>query len=270
MANVTSPKLVRGLLRGLLVLRALNENNFSSVLQLSKVTGLPRATIYRLLDTLMAAGYVTQGGNKDLYRLTIMVRTLSDGFNDEAWVSEIGSPVIADLGRKIVWPTDIATCDKEAMLIRETTHLTSPLSITRSAVGLRVPMMFTAIGRAYLAYCSDTEREAIIRNIAATDTPEGAFARKRQAVDRMIAETRKRGYGAREGGILPSTGSIAVPVMWRGRVIACINMHYILSALTRDEVVKRYLGAMREAAAKIEDSLAKSAPTIQESVRLRA
>lgn len=267
---MASPKLVRGLLRGLLVLRALNENNYSSVLQLSKATGLPRATIYRLLDTLISAGYVTQGGNKDLYRLTIMVRTLSDGFDDEAWVSEIASPVIAELGRKIVWPTDIATYDKDAMLIRETTHLTSPLSITRSAVGLRVSIMFTAIGRAYLAYCSDTEREAIIRNLAATDTPDGAFAKKRQAVDRLVAETRKRGYGAREGGILPSTGSIAVPVMWRGRVIACINMHYILSALSRDEVVKRYLGPMREAAAKIEEGLAKSAPTVQESVRLRA
>ena len=83
--------------------------------------------------------------------------------------------------------------------------------------------MFTAIGRAYLAFCSDTEREAIVRNLAATDTPEGPFARKRHAVDRLVAETRKRGYGAREGGILPQTGSIAVPVMWRGRVIACIN-----------------------------------------------
>src|SRR5690606_40094845 len=70
-------------LRGLQVLRALNEHNYTTVLQLSKATGLPRATIYRLLDTLIAAGYVAQGGTKDLYRLTIMVRALSDGFDDE-------------------------------------------------------------------------------------------------------------------------------------------------------------------------------------------
>ena len=267
---MADPKLVRGLLRGLQVLRALNEHNYTTVLQLSKATGLPRATIYRLLDTLIAAGYVAQGGSKDLYRLTIMVRALSDGFDDEAWVSEVASPILAELGHQIVWPTDIATFDKNAMVIRETTHLTSPLSITRPAVGRRITMMFSSIGRAYLAFCSDTEREAIIRDLSASDSPDGVFARKRAAVDRMIAETRKQGYGLREGGVLPQTGSLAVPVLWRGKVIACINMHYLLSAPSRDEAVKRYIGPMRDAAARIEAGLESGSSSVRDSVRRSA
>lgn len=264
-----SPKVVRGLLRGLQVLRTLNQIGHATVVQLSRKTGLPRATIYRLLDTLIEAGYVTQDGRRELYRLTTMVRALSDGFDNEAWVCEIASPFIVELGRKIVWPVDMLTFDRDAMVIRETTHLSSPLSVTQPAVGARITMLYSSVGRAYLAFCSEAEREAILLHLAATNTPDGRYARKRAEVDRLIAETRTRGYGFREGGILPSTGSIAVPVMWRGEPIACFNIHYILSALSHDEVVSRYLGLMRETASRIEKALTESSLELRKSVRLR-
>jgi len=44
-------------------------------------------------------------------------------------------------------------------------------------------------------------------------------------------------------------------VMWQGRPIACINIHYILSAMTMAQVVERYLPLMRGAAARIEEAL---------------
>jgi len=252
---MAQPKIVRGLLRGLDVLKALNENNYATVLQLSKATRLPRATIYRLLDTLIQAGYVVHGGRKDTYRLTIRVRALSDGFNDDAWVTEVASPILADLGRKIVWPTDIATFERDAMVIRETTGPTSPLSINREKAGFRAPVLVTALGRAYLAYCSESEREIALNNVAASDMSDAPLAKKRAVVERILRETRTRGYGWREGGISPKTGSIAVPVLVGSKVVACINIHYILSALSLDEVVKRYLGAMRDAAENIARAL---------------
>ncbi len=43
--------------------------------------------------------------------------------------------------------------------------------------------------------------------------------------------------------------------MWRGRPLACINLHYILSAMTMEQVAERYLAPMRAAAAKIEKAL---------------
>ncbi len=247
---------VRGLTRGLAILRALNEHNYASALQLSRVTGLPRPTVYRLLDTLIAAGYVAHGTRPDIYRLTIAVRALSDGFNDEAWMTEIAAPIIAELGQTIVWPTDIATFDGEAMVVRETTHASSPLSINREKAGFRAPVLLTSLGLAYLAHLGDAERDTILRTIAASDRPEAALARDRRAVAALLAQVRRRGYGFREGGISPKTGSIAVPVIWRGRPIACINLHYILSAMTMEQVAERYLAPLRAAAARIEKALA--------------
>ncbi|HEY7608420.1 MAG TPA: helix-turn-helix domain-containing protein [Alphaproteobacteria bacterium] len=249
---------MRGLTRGLAILRALNENNYASALQLSRLTGLPRPTVYRLLDTLIAAGYVAHGQRPDIYRLTIAVRALSDGFDDEAWMTDIAAPILAELGQAIVWPTDIATFDRDAMVVRETTHASSPLSINREKAGFRPPVLLTSLGLVYLAHVSETERDTILRSLAASDRPDAPLARNRRAVNALLAEVRRRGYGFREGGISAKTGSIAVPVMWRGRPLACINIHYILSAMTMEQVAERYLPAMRAAAAKIEKALAEA------------
>ena len=255
-ARTSKNRRVRGLVRGLAILRALNENNYASALGLSRITGLPRPTVYRLLDTLIAAGYVAHGPSPDIYRLTIGVRALSDGFNDEAWVTEIAAPIIAELGQTIVWPTDIATFDRDAMVVRETTHGSSPLSINREKAGFRPPVLLSSLGLVYLAHVSETERDTILRSLANSDRPDAALAKNRRAVSALLAEVRRRGYGFREGGISPKTGSIAVPVMWRQRPIACINIHYILSAMTMEQVAERYLPAMRATAAKIEKALA--------------
>lgn len=251
-------RLVRGLIRGLQVLRTLNEHNYCTVLKLSRLTGLPRPTVYRLLETLMAAGYVTIGSRKETYQLTISVRALADGFDDEAWMTTIASPVLAELGREIVWPTDIATFDRDAMVLRETTHGSSPLSINRERPGFRVSLLRSALGQAFLAYSPPADQEMILRAIAVSGQPDAELATDRRAVDGIIAATLKRGYGLREGGISPKTGSIAVPVMWQDRPIACINMHYILSALIVEEVVRRYLGPLHWAARAIERELAGS------------
>ncbi len=252
---MSSARLVQSLTRGLRLLRALNEHNFSTALELSRITGLPRATVYRLLDTLVDEGYVAHGARRETYQLTIQVRTLSDGFTDEAWLAEVASPVLQELGHKIVWPTDIATFDRDAMIVRETTHMKSPLSINREKAGFRPPVLLSSLGLAYLAWCPDGEREMILRTIAQSDQPDAALAHDRAGVERMLEQVRRRGYGFREGGISPKTGSIAVPVFQGSRVLASINMHYILSALSEAEVASRYLEPMRAAAAEIQQAM---------------
>ena len=61
--------------------------------------------------------------------------------------------------------------------------------------------------------------------------------------------------------------------MWRGKPLAAINIHYILSALTMEQVVDRYLEDMRAAARKIEEMLAlRAQPALADDVgpRLRS
>ncbi len=254
----------QSLKKGLVVLKALNEKDDISVLALSKLTKIPRPTLYRLLNTLKELGYVTTRPKGDTYQLTILVRALSEGYSDEAWVSEIASPVLEKLGDEVIWPLDIGSLDRDAMIVRETTHQTSPLSLERGYggrrgyPGYRVPILATAMGKAYLAFSSKEKRESILDVLRSSESEEREAASKINELQNEFSQIRRRGYGVREGGLIPKTGSLAVPIMYNGEPLACLNLHYILSALSLKQVVSRYLVPMQLAAQKIEKKLTKA------------
>ena len=66
-----------------------------------------------------------------------------------------------ELCREIVWPVSIATLSGQAMVLRETTDHRSPLAVERHSAGLRVPLLGSAAGRVYLAFCSAAQRETL-------------------------------------------------------------------------------------------------------------
>jgi hypothetical protein len=120
---------VRALERGLAVLAAMNRHKIASVLELARETRLPRPTVYRLLETLGRAGYVTRAGSADRFCLARQVRTLSDGFVEDEWISDIAAPLMGAFTQQHVWPVALMTFEEGSMLIRETTHPASSLSI---------------------------------------------------------------------------------------------------------------------------------------------
>ena len=122
---------IRALMRGLDALTVLNLRDGATVSEVAQEIRLPRTTVYRILETLCDAGFVTRDATDDRYRLTIMVRALSGGFDDETWVTHIAKPFIRDLCREIVWPVSIATLSGFTMLVRESTDHESPLAIER-------------------------------------------------------------------------------------------------------------------------------------------
>ena len=182
--------------RGLRVLQALNEHNDASVIELNQVTGLPRPTLYRILNTLLDEGYVTRGGRGKSYKLTMLVRSLSVGYRDEEWVSVIASPMLSELGDEIVWPVDIGTFDGDAMPIRETTLQTSPLSMMggypgrKGFAGNRVPVLSTAMGLAYLAHCSPSRRRAVLEALRDPNSAEHVDAGNNRKVQALVRETK--------------------------------------------------------------------------------
>jgi len=76
-------KNVRALERGLDVLLAVNQKNAANIPQITKMTGMPRPTVYRMLETLRRQGYVVRSPTDDCWRTTLKTKSLSSGFRDE-------------------------------------------------------------------------------------------------------------------------------------------------------------------------------------------
>ncbi|MEK7885820.1 DNA-binding transcriptional regulator [Burkholderia contaminans] len=252
---------VRGLSRGLQVLQALNalENGRATSQQLSEVTGLHRTTVRRLLETLVEGGFVRRSESDDTFRLTLRVRTLSEGFTDDEHIATIAPPIMATLLQRIVWPSDLTTPDGDSMIIRETTHRFSPLSFHRSMVGRRLPMLLTASGRIYFASCQDAEREDILDLLR---TGAGGEQQQRLASDdafirNLVRRTRADGFGSNHGDWTEQRkiGSLAVAVSAHDRVMAALNVIYLEHAINPADAVRRFLPSLQHAAQEMTSAL---------------
>lgn len=241
---------VRALERGLAVLAAMNRHKIASVLELARETRLPRPTVYRLLETLGRAGYVTRAGAADRFCLARQVRTLSDGFIEDEWISDIAAPLMGAFTQQHVWPVSLMTLEEGSMLIRETTHPASSLSIDYGMVGRRLPILRTAAGRVYLAFCPDNERRAILDMLDHSPASEDQFDARRLAA--LLRRIRISGHALQDREINPRTSGISVPI--RGtRVLGSVSMIWIASALTLDEAAQRYHQPLQTLAARIAD-----------------
>jgi IclR family mhp operon transcriptional activator len=145
------------------------------------------------------------------------------------------------------------------MVIRETTHGRTELFVHKVGVGTRSPMLTTAMGRAYLAHCSDDEREQTLERVAASDAPEAPLARDAAYVRRIVETTREAGYGLSFGDAKAALGSVALPIRAQGRVVAGLNVVFFTGVVGRPMAVRKFLPALTRAAGAIERKLAQAA-----------
>jgi len=252
-----STRPIRALNRGLDILTQLNRLDRAAITTLASAVGLPRTTTYRILETLRRAGYVERDAHDDCYRPTILVRALSDGFDDEALISHIARPLLASLGAQIVWPVAVATPLGATMMIRETTDRQSPLALEEYGAGVRVSLLGSAAGRAYLAFCSTPQRDALLEQLARSALPEDRMARDRNEVERLLCETRAQGFGmAHRARRVSEETSLAVPVAGQDRILATVTVRYASTAVPLRTAVEQFLPKLREVARKIEAQFA--------------
>lgn len=253
-----STRPIRALMRGLDALTVLNLRDGATVSEVASEIRLPRTTVYRILETLCNAGFVFRDPADDRYRLTILVRGLSNGFDDEAWVTQIAKPHIHELCREIVWPVSVATLSGTSMVIRETTDHDTPLAVERYSAGFRASLLGSATGRVYLAFCPAEQREALIDILARSNKEEDKPARaQRPELQRMLAEIQAQGYATTtRTRRLVDEVNVSVPVTRDDGVLAVLAVRFMPSAMPLKSGLERFLPKLRQCATRISNLVA--------------
>ncbi|MGE0581666.1 MAG: helix-turn-helix domain-containing protein [Steroidobacteraceae bacterium] len=247
-----STRPIRALIRGLDALTVLNLRNGATVSEVAQDIRLPRTTTYRILETLSHAGYVYRDPVDDRYRLTIMVRGLSDGFDDEAWVTQVARPFLNELTKDIVWPVAIASLSGTSMMVRESTDHRSPLAVERFSAGFRVPLLTSASGRVFLAFSSPAQRDSLLEILSRSTRDADKLAGNRTEVHKILAETRTQGYAtAVRPRRVTDEITMAVPVQLEDRVLAAVSVRFSGTAVPMKLAVERFLPKLRETAGNI-------------------
>ncbi|MBB4285894.1 helix-turn-helix domain-containing protein [Roseospira goensis] len=255
---------VTALTRGLDVLRTVNQLGTASVGQVHAETGLHKATIVRMLETLEHEGYIARSHNEAKYHPTGRVLLLASGYDLHRRVAEIADPIMGEFRRSIGWPSDVGVFDEDAMIIVLTSRAFGTLSFNRQ-VGARAPLFGTALGRAFICHAPAAVRTAAAARLAASPDPWDAPARDPAVLRALVDDVVGQGYAVIDETLCTqrydkAIWAVAVPIRAGDRVFGSVNAMALRSAIDLNTFVAGILPPLRETAARLAAGLAETAP----------
>jgi len=209
----------------------------------------PKATLYRLLQTLTHQGMLTYDPDLGTYALGVRLVRLAHAAWAQSSLAPIARPYLDELAAKTGDTIHLAQMDQGQVLYVDKRNAARPVEMFAQA-GKVGPAYCTGVGKAMLAHlgpealAAALARQSFHRHTDHTlDTPE-----------RLIAELeaiRARGHAfdreEHEAGII----CCAVPILTRsGRVIGALSVTATTASTTLDALEARS-GLIRDIAAKI-------------------
>lgn len=157
---------VTALARGLSILSCFEGQDVLSHQMICQMTNLPKATISRLIYTLLKVGFLRQTltGEYQLGSATVRLSASAWGNHD---LVQMAAPQLYQFAHQHQVSVNLA-CEMEGQM----RYLACCRSPSRLAVNLKVgstvPIHQTAIGRAYFAVCSKTTQQKILNHMMET------------------------------------------------------------------------------------------------------
>jgi IclR family pca regulon transcriptional regulator len=244
-----NPDFVLSLARGLRVIESLGQcTEGLSVAEISRKTGLSRASVRRVLITLELLGYIEAVGRA--YRLRHRILRLGLSYLSSNPLSSLGLPVVQRITEDLDEGCGLGVLDGDEVLFvagAEPKRIMSPGSST----GFRLPAYCTSMGRVLLAalpedqfigYVDRVERKRLTRKTIVA----------RQAFIDAIGRVRSEGYALVDEELELGVRAISVPVFSsQGRFAASLGIATQSSRATLRAMKDRFLPVLEESAREI-------------------
>ena len=177
---------------------------------LSRRLDLPRASVFRLLQTLEQMGFVERVGDSASYKLGIAVLRLGFEYLASMELTEHGRPIIEDLCASTGLSAHLVVRDgREAVFVAKSAGRS--LMFNSIQVGARLPAHATVLGRVLLADLSLEDLRCLYAGVALTAfTPQTPTTLA--ALKQLVDADAQRGYAVSQGGFEAGISTIAAPV----------------------------------------------------------
>ncbi len=241
----------RSLERALQILNVFTSARTSvTATQLSRILGLPKATVLRLCSTLIQYNYLAQDTESRAYTLGLRLFELGNLVFSRFSLGKTASPHLAGLQSRLGKTVFLSTIDKDELLyIDKKEDLTNPIRFT-SSVGDRRPPSWGMSGPLLMAYLPDDEVERLLQR-----HPLAAYTRKsyteKWAFKEWLRKIRERGYCVEDGTAFDGISGVSAPIRdHEGNIIAAVSVGFISSSVDA-RGLKRIIKEVTETAGAI-------------------
>lgn len=245
----TERYIVPALERGLRILAEFNrKEKVLGAPELARKLKLPRSTIFRLLSTLEAMGYLEKTDSGREYRLGIAVLRLGFEYIASLDVVELSAGILQRLSAATGHSCSLVVRDKRSVVY--VARVIPPIIFSSNvSIGTRLPVYATAFGRVLVQDLSleelqDLYPEESLESFSET-TPSNA-----SELYAMAQADKQKGYASSRGHFERNISTLVVPVRDQSRlVIAAIGVTFSSSKFDGD-FDELALAAKVQAAAK--------------------
>lgn len=253
---------IRALSRGIAVLQAINNGGSVRMMDISREAGIPYPTACRIVATLMEEGLIEREPARKRYRPTALVQTLSHGFQNESGLVAAARPHIVALCKDVGWPISIATRVGNRMMVRDSTHSLTSLTLTNYAPGFTLPLGGCSTGKVYLAFCTEEERRDLLFSMNQVDSSGNRLVKMMTYDDGLINQIRADGYAMEARNHYTAnpgkTSSIAVPIFSDGKLVGAMALIIFAAAMKLNEARDRFLPQLKSTAEKVGKALSET------------
>lgn len=224
----------QALRQAITVLRALAgaQERGARLCEVAEQCALSRPTVHRLLKVLTEEGLAARRAGSTRYVIGPDAAVLGIARPSALTVHAVAEPVLQRVCE--------ATGDSVALIIRSGTDSlcvdrragTYPVQVMTVTLGGRLPLGVGVGGLAILAFMSEHEVDAVIKQNAAR------LARRKLTAPQLrerLREVRSQGYAFTDSGVVPGTHVLAVPVFGQeGQALAAISISATASRLSAE------------------------------------
>ena len=247
---------VEALAKGLRILSLFDEQRPSwRVTDLAAAAGLPMPTVYRIVMTLTAEGYLDHLPNGD-YRPGVKTLTLGTAALRSLDLVGLATPKLQRLGEATGETVNLAvlTGDRVLYLVR---LRNSDLVTANIQVGSTLPAVTTSIGKLLLAHLDEADLEERIteESFAAQHGPNAKVSLD-ELHDELV-KIREQGWALQDEELAYGLRSVAGPITGHdGRVIAGVNLAVQARDWSTQRIVRELKPVVLDTCAEISGLLA--------------
>jgi len=227
--------MVNSVLKAIKIMNLFNESETRlSLGEISRRLDIPKSTAHNLLGTLLFKGYIEKVDG-DLYALGTAPLALTQNIRVNVEIRDPAAPILrklADYAHETVYLT---VKDGDYALYIYAVESPQRL-LARTAVGDRVPLHCTSVGKAIMAHLPGEEIEAIVGRVGLPVFTENTLDNLND-LQKELTQTRQRGYSLDIAEHELNTYCIGAPVFDRkGRVIGACSISGVSPAIAGDRL----------------------------------
>jgi DNA-binding IclR family transcriptional regulator len=207
--------------RGIAVLACFTPRAHALTLsELSNKSKLPMSSTHRVVAELTTGGFLIRGKDKR-YRIGTRMWSIAQLAPVSDQLRDRSLPTLARLYEETGENITLAVLDRGQALYVD--RLVGEKTIpSASRAGGHLPLHTTGVGKVLLAYLDKEKIDSYLSRPLLRPTPFSITDPEKLLTE--LTEVRQRGYAVARQEMTPGSGSVAVPILRRGRCIAAVGV----------------------------------------------